>query len=478
MAACPPVIVAIDQGTTGSTCLVVDEELRVRGRGYRELRQYFPQPGWVEHDPEEIWATVIGAAEAALHAAGVRAADLRAIAVANQRETTLLWERATGRPVARAIVWQDRRTAPRCRELPIDLIRARTGLVPDPYFSATKLEWLLARTQARSSELAFGTVDSWLIWKLTGGRVHATDLTNASRTMLLDLSSLDWDEELLELFGVDHGLLPRLVRSSGVLGEATLFGATLPIAGIAGDQQAALFGHGCHERGEAKATYGTGSFVLANAGSAREPAPPGLLETAEASGGYALEGAILSSGAAIQWLRDGLGILNDPAESEVLAQQVDSTGGVYFVPALTGLGSPHWNADARGLVSGITRGTTAAHVVRAALEAIAFQIADVLDALPGGVSVLRADGGLSSNRFLMQFQADLLGRPVQVAAERETTALGAAALAGLAVGIWPNLEEVRARIRHGATYEPSADRAYLTGCRAEWHAAVRRALLI
>jgi glycerol kinase len=472
------VILAIDQGTTGTTCLVVDDELRVRGRGYRELRQHFPQPGWVEHDPEEIWATVVGAADAALHAAGVRAADLRAIGIANQRETTLLWERATGRPVDRAIVWQDRRTAPRCRELPIDLIRARTGLVPDPYFSATKLEWLLARTEARPSELAFGTVDSWLIWKLTDGRVHATDLTNASRTMLLDLSSLDWDDELLELFGVDHGLLPRLVRSSGVLAEAKLLGATLPIAGISGDQQAALFGHGCHERGEAKATYGTGSFVLANAGSAREPAPSGLLETVEASGGYALEGAILSSGAAIQWLRDGLGILSDPAESEALARQVDSTGGVYFVPALTGLGSPHWNADARGLVSGITRGTTAAHVARAALEAIAFQVADVLDALRGGVGVLRADGGASANRFLMQFQADLLACPVQVAAERETTALGAAALAGLAAGIWPNLEAIRAGIRHAATYEPSAAQASLTERRAEWQAAVRRALLI
>jgi glycerol kinase len=472
------VILAIDQGTTGTTCLVVDDELRLRGRGYRQLPQHFPRPGWIEHDPEEIWATVVAAADAAVHAAGVRAADLQAIGIANQRETTLLWERATGRPIDRAIVWQDRRTAPRCRELPTDLIRTRTGLVPDPYFSATKLEWLLARTEARPCELAFGTVDAWLIWKLTGGRLHATDLTNASRTMLLDLGSLVWDDELLELFGVDRALLPRLVRSSEVVGEARLLGATLPIAGIAGDQQAALFGHGCHERGEAKATYGTGSFVLANAGAAREPAPSGLLETVEASGGYALEGAILSSGAVIQWLREGLGILNDPAESEALARQVDSTGGVYFVPALTGLGSPHWNADARGLVTGITRGTTAAHVIRAALEAIAFQVADVLDALPGGVDVLRADGGASSNGFLMQFQADLLGCPVEVAAERETTALGAAALAGLAIGIWPNVEAIRAKIRRGATYEPSADRACVVDRRAEWQVAVRRALLM
>jgi glycerol kinase len=472
------VILAIDQGTTGTTCLVVDDELRLRGRGYRDLRQYSPRPGWVEHEPEEICATVVEAADAAVRDAGVGTGDLRAIGITNQRETKLLWERATGRPVHRAIVWQDRRTAARCRELPAELIRARTGLVPDPYFSATKLEWLLARTRARPDELAFGTVDTWLVWKLTDGRVHATDLTNASRTMLLDLESLEWDDELLELFGVDRELLPSLVRSSEVVGEAELLGARVPIAGIAGDQQAALFGHGCHERGEAKATYGTGSFVLVNAGPDREPAPPGLLETAEASGGYALEGAILSSGAAIQWLRDGLGILSDAAESETLARQVESTDGVYFVPALTGLGSPHWNADARGLLTGITRGTSAGHIARAALEAIAFQVADVLDAIPGGVGVLRADGGASGNDFLMQFQADLLGCPVDVAAERETTALGAAALAGLAIGLWPSLEGVRARIRRGATYEPSPDRDWVAERRAEWQVAVRRSLLM
>ena len=304
-------ILAIDQGTTGTTCLVVDDELCPRGRGYTEFPQHYPRPGWVEHDPEELWASVLAAAEAAVQSAGVRPSELKAIGIANQRETTVLWQRATGTPVAPAIVWQDRRTAERCAELPAELVRARTGLVPDPYFSATKLEWLLARTDVPPSELAFGTVDSWLVWKLTGGRVHATDLTNASRTMLLDLDSLDWSDELLELFGVDRALLPRLVRSSEVVGEAELLGVTLPIAGIAGDQQAALFGHGCFDRGEAKATYGTGSFVLANAGAERGPAPPGLLETVAASGGYALEGAILASGAAIQWLRDGLGILAD-----------------------------------------------------------------------------------------------------------------------------------------------------------------------
>ena len=471
------VILAIDQGTTGTTCLVVDDELDTCGRGYREFPQHYPRPGWVEHDPEELWASVLDSAEDAIRSAGVRPSELQAIGIANQRETTVLWERATGRAVAPAIVWQDRRTAERCRELPADLLRARTGLVPDPYFSATKLEWLLARTDVPHSGLAFGTVDSWLVWKLTGGRVHVTDLTNASRTMLLDLDSLDWNAELLELFGVDRALLPRLAGSSEVVGEAELLGVTLPIAGIAGDQQAALFGHGCFERGQAKATYGTGSFVLANAGAERGPAPAGLLETVAASGGYALEGAILASGAAIQWLRDGLGILADAAESERLARTVESTGGVTFVPAFAGLGSPHWNAEARGLISGITRGTTRAHLVRAALEGIAFQVADVLDVLPGGVDVLRADGGASANGFLMQFQADLLGCPVEVAAELQTTALGAAALAGRAIGLWPDDEAIRTRLRRGAVYEPAADRDSVAARRAEWRSALDRALL-
>jgi len=470
------VILAIDQGTTGTTCLVVDGELCVRGRGYREFQQHFPRPGWVEHDPGELWSSVLAAAEQAVNAAGVRPAQLQAIGITNQRETTVLWERATGRPVAPAIVWQDRRTAERCRTLPAELLRERTGLVPDPYFSATKLEWLLARTELSHSELAFGTVDTWLVWKLTGGREHATDLTNASRTMLLDLDTLDWSPDLLGLFGVDPALLPRLVRSSEVVGEAELLGVTLPIAGIAGDQQSSLFGHGCFDRGQAKATYGTGSFVLANAGAERGPAPPGLIETVTASGGYALEGAILASGAAIQWLRDGLGVVADAAESERLALSVESTGGVSFVPAFAGLGSPHWDADARGLISGITRGTTRAQIVRAALEGIAFQVADVLDLLPGGVEVLRADGGATANRFLMQFQADLLGCPVEVAAEAETTALGAAALAGRAVGLWQDDEAIRRLLRPGAVYEPAADRDWAAARRAEWRTAVDRAL--
>jgi glycerol kinase len=471
------VILAIDQGTTGTTCLVVDEELRIRGRSYRELPQHFPHPGWVEHDPEEIWRSALGALEDAVRAAGVRTADLQAIGITNQRETTVLWERATGRPVAPAIVWQDRRTEERCRELPAALIRARTGLVPDPYFSATKLEWLLERTELPPSALAFGTVDSWLVWRLTGGRVHVTDRTNASRTMLLDLDSLEWDDELLDLFRIDPAVLPRVATSAEVVGEGDLLGVTVPIAGMAGDQQAALVGHGCFRRGEAKATYGTGSFVLVHTGEERERAPEGLLETAAAPAGYALEGAILASGAAVQWLRDGLGILVDASESEALARQVDSTDGVYFVPALVGLGSPHWRPDVRGLVTGITRGTTRAHLVRAALEAIAFQVADVLEAFPGGVQVLRADGGASANRFLMQFQADLLGCPIEVAAERETTALGAAALAGRAIGLWADDDAIRARIGRGAVYEPAGDPAKLERLRAEWGLAVRRALI-
>ena len=476
-------ILAVDQGTTGTTCLVVDESLRPVGRGYRELRQHFPQPGWVEHDPEEIWETVPAAAAEALADAGIRASDLTSIGIANQRETTVVWERRSGRPVHRAIVWQDRRTADRCRDLPAELIRARTGLVPDPYFSATKLEWILERTELAPDQLCFGTVDSWLIWKLTGGRAHITDVTNASRTMLLDLQRGEWDEELLALFSrVSPELLPTIVPSSGIVAEAVLLDATLPVAGIAGDQQAALFGQGCVEPGQAKATYGTGSFVLAHLGSTHAPVPAGLLETAVAvppgdPAQYAAEGSVLVAGAALQWLRDGLGLLRDAAQSEALARQVDSTGGVVFVPALTGLGSPHWDADARGLICGITRGTTTAHLVRAALEAVAQQVADVLDVLPSGVDVLRADGGASANGFLMQFQADLSGCAVEVAGDTEATALGAAALAGLATGVWRDAAHVTGLLRRGPRYEPCMSRDEAEARRAEWQQALRRATL-
>jgi glycerol kinase len=450
------VILAIDQGTTGTTCLLCDDELRVVSRGYRELPQHFPRPGWVEHDPEEIWETVVAAAADA-------GGDYDTVAITNQRETTILWDRASGEPVAPAIVWQDRRTAERARALDAELIRSRTGLVPDPYFSATKLEWLLHEHGMRDG-LAFGTVDSWLVWKLTGGREHVVDVTNASRTLLVNLETLDWDDELLALFGVDRSLLPRIVRSDETVGEGVIGGRSVTVRGIAGDQQAALYGQGCHAPGEGKATYGTGSFVLVHTGDDASPPPHGLLKTAAADG-YALEGAVLAAGAAVQWLRDGLGLVTSAAESEALARSVESTGGVVFVPALTGLGSPWWDSGARGLVAGLTRGTTRAHLVRAALEAIAHQVCDVVDALPERPRVLRADGGASANAFLMQFQADLLGLPVEVAAERETTALGAAALAaGKPTGV-----------AVGATYAPALSRDEAEAHREVWRAALGRA---
>ncbi len=474
-------LLAIDQGTTGTTCLVVDDELRVRGRGYREIRQHFPHPGWVEHDPEEIWASVERTAAEALATAGIAAGDLDAIGITNQRETTVVWERRTGKPAHPAIVWQDRRTAERCAGLSAALIRERTGLVPDPYFSATKLEWILGRVERPQQELAFGTIDAWLVWKLTGG-AHVTDLTNASRTMLLDLASGAWDDELLALFGVDRAVLPEVVASSGVVAEASFLGATVPVAGIAGDQQAALFGQGCLAPGEAKATYGTGTFVLAHLGGDGSARSGGLLTTAAAvapgaARAFAAEGSVLVGGAALQWLRDGLGIVASAAESEALATSVDSTGGVHFVPALTGLGSPQWRPDARGLICGITRGTTRAHLVRAALEAIAHQVADVVDALPLGVGVLRADGGASANRFLMQLQADLIGSPVEVAVDAEATAIGAAALAGLAVGTWSGADEVAALVRPGETFEPRMSAGDVARRREEWRDAVTRVLV-
>ena len=474
-------LLAVDQGTTGTTCLVVDDRLRAVGRGYREVRQSFPAPGWVEHDPHEILASVEAASAEALDAAGVRAGDVAALGIANQRETTVVWERRTGRPVHPAIVWQDRRTAARCAELPAGLVRTRTGLVPDPYFSATKLEWLLERTALPPDELAFGTIDSWLAWNLTRGEAHVTDVTNASRTMLMDLARGEWDDELLALFGVHRAVLPRIVPSAGEVGEAFLLGARVPIAALAGDQQAALFGQACLARGEAKATYGTGTFVLVALGDEAGEPVDGVLTTAAAvePGGaarYAAEGSVLVGGAALQWLRDGLGVIESAAEAERLATSVESNGGVHFVPALTGLGSPQWRPDARGLICGLTRGTTRAHLVRAALEAVAHQVADVLEALPLRAEVLRADGGASANGFLMQLQADLIGCPVEVAAETEATALGAAALAGLAVGTWSDAGEVASLVRRGARYEPRLGADEVAVRRAEWRGALRRVL--
>jgi glycerol kinase len=474
------VILAIDQGTTGTTCLVVDEDLRPRGRGYRAVPQHLPRPGWVEHEPHELWESVLGAAEEALRDAGIAPGDLAALGIANQRETTIVWERSSGRPVHRAIVWQDRRTAERCRELPADLVRDRTGLVPDPYFSATKLEWILSERDAAG--LAFGTVDAWLAWKLTGGEAHATDVSNASRTLLFNLRDLAWDADLLELFGVPEAVLPRLVPSSGIVGEAKLLGASVPLASLVGDQQAALFGQACFRPGQAKATYGTGSFVLVNAGTDPGEPRPGLVQTVawqlgDAPAVYALEGSVFVTGAALQWLRDGLGVLADASEAEELARSLDGNDGVYFVPALTGLGSPHWEPEARGVIAGLSRGTTREHLVRAALEAAAYQVSDVLAAMGGDVELLRADGGGAANRFLMQLQADLARVPVEVPVERETTALGAAALAGLAAGLWSSPDELAGAWRRAARYEPAGPAADAERLLAGWRLALKRARL-
>lgn len=473
-------VLAIDQGTTGTTCLVVDEALRPVGRGYREISQHFPEPGWVEHDPDEIWASVEAATAEALADAGMAARELSAIGITNQRETTIVWDRLSGRPVHRAIVWQDRRTAKRCAELPAELIRERTGLLTDAYFSATKLEWILERTELPQSRLAFGTVDAWLIWKLTKGGVHATDITNASRTMLFDLIGGRWDDELLELFSIDPSVLPSVVASSGIVGEASLLGVDVPIAGVAGDQQAALFGQACFAAGDTKVTYGTGTFILVNLGTAVAPVSDGVLKTAAAvpagaPAQFVAEGAVLVGGAALQWLRDGLGVIESAAECDALAEVIPSTEGVFFVPALTGLGSPQWDPAARGLVCGLTRGSTRAHLVRAALEAMAHQVADVLEVLPLEVNVLRADGGGTASRFLMQFQSDLIGTRVEVSSEKETTALGAAALAGLVIGAWESPARIAALRERGVSYEPQMDRATAEGHRAGWRRALARA---
>jgi len=476
------VILAIDQGTTGTTCLVLDEAGRVAGRGYREIAQHYPQPGWVEHEPDEIWRSVLDVGAAALRDAGVEARQLQAIGIANQRETVVAWDRNGGRPVGRAIVWQDRRTAARCDELREQgyepLVRERTGLLLDPYFSGTKLEWLF-RDGGVPRSAAVGTVDSWLAFKLTGE--HVTDPSNASRTLLYDLRRRGWDEELCALLGVPGGALPRIVPTAGVIGRTTALGGSVPVAAIVGDQQAALFGQRCTESSTAKCTYGTGNFLLRTMGEA-EPAPvDGLLTTVAWEVGdrfeYALEASMFVTGAAVQWLRDGLGIVRTADETERLAASLESNDGVYFVPALTGLGSPHWDPYARGTVVGLTRGTGRAHLARAALEAIAYQTADAVRAQDAVVSQplteLRADGGATANAWLMQFQADLLGIPVAVAPIGESTALGAAFLAGIAVGSWTenDLVDLSAEPRR---YEPRPD-ADPGPLLAGWRRAVDRA---
>ena len=488
-------ILALDQGTSGSTALVVDGEGRVCARGAAELPQHYPQPGWVEHDPEQIWSTTVTAARSALAGAGVRGADVAAIGITNQRETTIVWDRATGRPIHHAIVWQCRRTAPFCDELKAAgleaAVRQRTGLVLDAYFSGTKIRWILdtvpgARGRAENGALAFGTVDSWLVWKLTGGRVHATDVTNASRTLCLNLDTVDWDDDMLKALGVPRAILPRLVPSSGVVGETADLGwlpAGIPIAGIAGDQHAALFGQACYARGSAKNTYGTGCFLLLNTGTTPVRSRAGLLTTlAWKLGGvttYALEGSVFIAGAAIQWMRDGLGLIGRAAESEALAASVPDTGGVYFVPAFVGLGAPYWDMYARGTIVGLTRGTGRAHLVRAALEAIAYQSRDVLEAMTSdaGVAVdaLRVDGGATANDFLCQFQADVIGVPVLRPAVIETTALGAAYLAGLGVGLWPSLDALAGQWSVERTFTPAMDASRREELYGGWRRAVERA---
>lgn len=477
-------ILAIDQGTTGSTCLVFDREGRIKGRGYSEFRQHFPKPGWVEHDATEIWETTRMVASEALAAAGIDGEDLDAIGITNQRETVLAWDPETGEPVHHALVWQDRRTAERCDELRADgredLVRERTGLVLDPYFSGTKIEWLMQNVDAAREGAVFGTIDSWLVYKLTGR--HATDVSNASRTLLFDIEKLAWDTELCSMLGVDPERLPEPMPSAGVFGTTSVFGGEVPVAGIAGDQQAALFGQACHSAGDAKNTYGTGSFVLLNAGEQMPELRDGLLTTVAWSLGeqasYALEAAIFVTGAAVQWLRDGLGIIEEAAETEELAGSLDSNDGVYFVPALTGLGSPHWDPYARGTVVGLTRGSGRAHLARAALEAIVYQTVDAVRAQEAAsgeaLTELRADGGAVSNAWLMQFQADLLGVPVVVPEIAETTALGAAYLAGIGAGVWER-DEVAERWREAARYEPKMEQDERETLLDGWRSALERA---
>ena len=476
-------ILAIDQGTSGTTCLVFDERGQVSGRAYREFAQHFPRPGWVEHDAAEIWDVTRAVARDALDAAGIDGRGLAGIGITNQRETVVAWDRETGEPLHRAIVWQDRRTAARCDELREagvqELVRERTGLVVDPYFSGTKIEWLIEHGDV-PPDAAFGTIDSWLVYKLTGA--HVTDFSNASRTMLFDIRTLRWDTDLCELLGVPPASLPEPRPSAEVYGETAEFGGSVPVAGIAGDQQAALYGQACHERGLGKNTYGTGSFVLQNAGTELPEPPEGLLTTVawgvDGRVDYALEAAIFVTGAAVQWLRDGLGIIGAAAETEQLARSLDSNDGVYLVPAFTGLGSPHWDPYARGTIVGLTRGTGRAHLARAALEAMAYQTVDALRAMEGASGVvleeLKADGGAVVNGWLMKFQADVLGVPVVVPEVSETTALGAAYLAGVATGAWTEAD-VRAMWRQAARYEPSMSADEREGLLAGWKRALARA---
>jgi len=486
-------VLAIDQGTTSSRAMVFDQERRIAGLGQREHPQAYPHPGWVEHDAAQIWSTQAATIAAALRQAGIGARDLTAIGITNQRETTVLWDRHSGQPIGPAIVWQDRRTAERCAALLADghgaLISARTGLLPDSYFSATKLEWLLqhvpgARARAERGELAFGTIDSWLIWNLSGGRAHVTDISNASRTLLFNIHSGDWDDELLQLFAIPRACLPRVLPCSFSPADepltADLDGVAVPITGMAGDQQAALFGQACLEPGMAKNTYGTGCFVLMNSGTTALQSKQHLLTTVAWRLGtgavqYALEGSVFVGGAAVQWLRDGLGVIADSGAVEALARRAPDSDGVYFVPAFTGLGAPYWDPRARGALVGLTRGTSTAHIARATLEAIAFQSTDVLHAMQAdsgrALRELRVDGAGSRNALLMQFQADLLGAPVVCAQHSESTALGAACLAAVGVGLW-SPAQVAADWQAGPSYLPRMSRDEAAARLRRWALAV------
>jgi glycerol kinase len=490
----PRFVLALDQGTTSTRAVVFDRRGRSRAMVQQEFLQHYPHPGWVEHEPADLWDSTRRVALAAVAEANLAGADLAAIGLANQRETTLLWERSTGRPVARAIVWQDRRTAGHCAQLRADglepLFRRRTGLLLDPYFSGTKLAWLLdhvpgARRRAGRGELAFGTVDSWLLWQLTGGRVHTTDVSNASRTLLFNLRTGDWDDELLRTLRVPREVLPEVRASSEVYGEVTTLPALrgVPVAGVAGDQQAALFGQACFRPGMAKNTYGTGCFLLLHTGERPVASKHNLLTTiAWRVGGrteYALEGSVFIGGAVVQWLRDGLGLIARSADIEALAARAPDNGGVFCVPAFTGLGAPHWDAAARGVIVGLTRGTTAAHLARAALESIAFQSADLLGAMEADAGLrlreLRVDGGATVNNGLLQFQADLLRGPVVRPRTIETTALGAAYLAGLATGFWKDRAEIAGLWQAERTFQPAAPARVMRKLQADWRRAVERA---
>jgi glycerol kinase len=484
-------LLALDQGTTSSRAIVFDHAGSVVSMAQQEFRQIYPQPGWVEHDAQEIWATQSTVASQALERARLDATDIAAIGITNQRETAVVWDRETGKPIANAIVWQDRRTAGACDRLRAhglaSTIRRKTGLVIDAYFSATKVQWLLqhvpgAKAKARAGRLAFGTVDSWLIWNLTGGRQHVTDPSNASRTMLFDIRKGEWDEELLKIFGVPRSMLPEVRSSSEVYGECNLFGAPIPIAGIAGDQQAALFGQVCTKPGMVKNTYGTGCFMLMQTGTKPIASRNNLLTTvAWKIGGtteYALEGSIFIAGAVVQWLRDELGLIASSAEVEALASRVADNGGVYVVPAFAGLGAPHWDQYARGLIVGLTRGSNRSHIARAALEGIAYQVADVLHAMERDAKIrlkeLRVDGGACANNLLMQFQADLLGVPVVRPTVSETTALGAAYLAGLAVGYWKSRAEIAEQWQTDRRFTPTMKPATRRALEEGWRNALTR----